>query len=64
MHVKWAKCRFLQPSVNFLGHHVDAEGIHTTEDKLEFIVQTPAPKNVQELRSFLELIKGAQYSGC
>ena len=39
IHVKWAKCRFLQPSVDFLGHHVDAEGIHTTEDKLRATVQ-------------------------
>jgi len=56
VHVKWAKCRFLQPSVDFLGHRVDAEGIHTTEDKLQAIVQAPAPKNIQELRSFLGLI--------
>ena len=56
VHVKWAKCRFLQPSVDFLGHRVDAEGIHTTEDKLRAIVQAPAPKNINELRSFLGLI--------
>ena len=56
VHAKWAKCRFLQSSVNFLGHRVDAEGIHATADKLQAIVQAPAPKNVQELRSFLGLI--------
>ena len=56
IHVKWAKCRFLQPSVDFLGHRVDAEGIHATEDKLRAIVQAPAPKNINELRSFLGLI--------
>jgi len=46
VHVKKAKCRFLQPSVNFLGHRIDAEGIHTTEDKLQAIVQAPAPRNI------------------
>ena len=56
VHAKWAKCRFLQPSMNFLGCQVDAEGIHATADKLQAIVQAPAPKNVQELRSFLGLI--------
>ena len=35
---------------------MDAEGIHTTEDKLKAIVEAPAPKNIQELRSFLGLI--------
>ena len=47
------KCRFLQPSVTFLGHCIDAEGIHPTDDKLKAITQAPIPKNVQELRSFL-----------
>ena len=39
-----------------LGHRVDAEGSHTTEDKLQAIVQAPTLKNVQELRSILGLI--------
>ena len=56
VHVKLAKCKFLQPSVNFLGHRVDADGIHTTDEKLKAIVEAPAPKNIQELRSFLGLI--------
>lgn len=43
LHVKWEKCRFVQPSVNFLGHCVDADGIHTTEDKLQAIYrQSPS----------------------
>ena len=42
--------------VTVFGHQVDADGIHITDDKLQAIVQAPAPKNVQELRSFLGLI--------
>ena len=56
VRAKRTKCRFLQSSVTFLGHRVDADGIHTTEDKLQAIVQAPAPKNIQELRSSLGLI--------
>ena len=56
IHVKLAKCRFLQPSVIFLGHRIDADGIHPTDEKLKAIVKAPSPKNVQELRSFLGLI--------
>lgn len=56
IHVKKSKCHFLQPSVIFLGYHVDAEGIHPTQEKLKAIVEAPAPKNVQELCSFLGLI--------
>ena len=50
------KCRFLQDSVEFLGHMIDAKGIHTTPDKLQAIVDAPSPQNVTELRSFLGLL--------
>ena len=43
---------FLSP----LGHWIDAEGLHAMPSKLQAIVQAPAPKNVQELRSFLGLL--------
>ena len=56
VHVKKEKCRFLEPSVNFLGHRIDADGIHPTDEKLRAIVNAPAPKDVQELRSFLGFI--------
>ena len=56
VHVNKSKCRFLQSSVTFLGHRIDADGIHPTEEKLRAIVEAPAPKYVQQLRSFLGLI--------
>ena len=56
VHVKKLKCRFFQLSVIFLGHRIDAEGIHPTDEKLIAIVKASAPKNPQELRSFLGLI--------
>ena len=56
VHVNQAKCRFLQASVIFLGHRIDSDGIHPTDEKLAAITQAPAPENVQELRSFLGLI--------
>ena len=56
VRVNRSKCRFLQSSVSFLGHRIDAEGIHPLEEKLAAIIQAPAPQNVQELRSFLGLI--------
>ena len=45
----WTKCKFWQSGVTFLGYQVDADGIHTTEDKLQAIVQALALKNVPEL---------------
>ena len=57
VHVKKPKCRFLQSSVIFLGHRIDANGIHPTGEKLKAIVEAPVPKNIQELRSFQLLWK-------
>ena len=54
------KCCFLSNSVEYLGHRIDANGLHTTDKKVEAISAAPEPKNVQELRSFLGLL---QYYG-
>ena len=54
--LKREKCCFLQPSVEYLGHVVDAQGLHTTEGKRQAVADAPAPTNVPELRSFLGLV--------
>ena len=58
--VKKSKCAFMQESVDYLGHRVDAEGLHTSTEKVEAIQRAPVPHNQQQLRSFLGLI---QYYG-
>ena len=54
--LKQEKCAFLQESVEFLGHKIDAEGLHTLPGKIEAVVNAPEPRNIQELRSFLGLL--------
>ena len=54
--LKQEKCKFLQPAVEYLGHKIDAEGLHALPSKIEAIVHAPDPCNVQELRSFLGLL--------
>ena len=51
--MKHSKCTFLKTSVQYLGHRIDAEGLH---DKVRAITEAPVPKNVQELRSSLGLL--------
>ena len=53
VHLKREKCSFYQESVQYLGHHISAEGIHTTKDKTQAILDASEPKNIQESRSFL-----------
>ena len=47
---------FLQDSVNYLGHRIDANGLHALEDKLDVIMNAPPPQNVHQLRAFLGLL--------
>ena len=50
------KCVFLSHSVDFLGHRIDAEGIHPLPSKVEAMVKAPAPRNITELKSFLGMV--------
>jgi hypothetical protein len=50
------KCKFQQTSVVYLGHRIDIEGLHPTDEKLSAILDAPAPKDVSALKSFLGLI--------
>ena len=56
VRLKLEKCRFMEDSVEYLGHRVDSKGLHTTDSKLKAIVDAPSPRNAQELRAFLGLL--------
>ena len=56
LRVKRNKCDFFQRQVEYLGHQVDADGLHTLPSKVDAIVQAPAPESEQQLRSFLGLL--------
>ena len=56
MQLKRNKCCFNLPEVTYLGHQIDKDGLHPTEDKTKAILQAPTPKNTTELRAFLGLI--------
>ena len=50
------KCVFKQPSLNFLGHYIDANGVQPSREKVEAIVHLQAPENVAELRRCLGMV--------
>lgn len=56
VRAKRAKCKFMESKVEYLGHIVDSEGLHPTDDKVDALVKGPSPTNVSELRSFLGLL--------
>ena len=50
LRLKLSKCQFMQPTVEYLGYRIDAQGLHAIEKKVELIRNAPAPENQQQLR--------------
>jgi len=50
------KCVFLAPSVVYLGHVIDSQGLHPTKEKVRAVQEAPRPENVAELKSYLGLL--------
>ena len=51
--LKKSKCKFFISSVEYLGHVIDANGLHPSESKVRAIKEALCPTNVTELRPFL-----------
>ena len=56
LRVKQSKCAFMRPSVTYLGHKIDVEGLHPLEDRVRAIKDAPIPKSVAELKSYLGML--------
>ncbi len=55
LSLKLTKCNFMKKQIAFLEHVLDAEGIHTTPEKVTAVQNFPPPKDLKSLRSFLRL---------
>ena len=54
LHLKPSKCEFFWKRLEYLAHIVSSRGIKTNPKKIMAIVNWPQPKNVTQVRSFLE----------
>ena len=50
------KSTFMQSSVEYLGHVIDANGVHAAQSKITAIQEAPVPTNLTQLRGFLGLV--------
>ena len=51
-----SKCLFMASSVVYLGHRIDAQGLHPLTEKVKAIQEAPKPNNVSELKAYLGLL--------
>lgn len=50
------KYEFFRQSLEYLGHYIDAAGLHKSPEKIKAIMEVHALTNVSQLRSFLGMI--------
>ena len=50
--VNQSKYEFRTSSVEYLGHRIDEDGLHSLNDKIAAIVDAPSPANVSALRAY------------
>ena len=56
LRLRQDKCVFLAPSVTYLGHQIDTQGLHPVQEKIKALQEVPKPQNVSELKSYLGLL--------
>ena len=54
--MKESKCDFFRSQIHYLGHMLLAEGIQPLPEKLDSIINMPAPENQTEVKQFLGLV--------
>ncbi|PIK49798.1 gag-pol polyprotein [Apostichopus japonicus] len=55
ININPSKCELGVSSLEFLGHHVDSQGIRPLPEKVQAVQDFPAPENLTQLRAFLGL---------
>ena len=54
LRVKQKKCASMKPSVTYLGHRIDAQGLRPLQDRIRAIQETPTP--MSKLKSYLVML--------
>ena len=56
IRLKRAKCAFMLPEVEYLGHCISGKGLQPLARKIQAITDGPMPTNVSQLKSFLGML--------
>lgn len=54
--VNMDKVELCQPSLKYLGHYVDKDGLRVDPDKVQCIAEYPAPRTVRQVRRFIGMV--------
>ena len=54
MYAKLSKCDFYRDRIQYLGHIISEQGISVDPENIEAIMNWPTPRNVTDVRCFIE----------
>jgi hypothetical protein len=57
LYAKFDKCDFYEKEIQYLGHVISAEGISIDPEKIKAIMKWLAPKDVEDIRSFMGITR-------
>ena len=55
LYAKESKCEFGMTRLLYLGHIINAHGVHVHQEKIRAILDWPMPRNVTKFKSFFGL---------
>jgi hypothetical protein len=55
LYAKFSKCDFFQKQFHYLGHVISEEGVAVDPAKIKSIMDSPTPKDVSDIKSFMGL---------
>ena len=56
LRLKRSKCEFMRESVTYLGHRIDADGLHPLPDRVRAVKEAPKPTSVTILKAYLGML--------
>ena len=56
LQLKKSKCSIGASEITYLGHKINASGLHTVMNKVKAITEAPAPKTLTELQRYIGMV--------
>jgi hypothetical protein len=56
LHLNKTKCQFFKQSVRYLGHEINAQGLHPLQEKVDAITKIQPPKDADQLHTFIGMV--------
>ena len=61
LYAKLSKCSIGVSEVEFLGHKINASGVHTQKRLVDAVIEWPIPRSIKDVQSFLGIVTESSF---